>query len=175
VVAAAAARGQATRSTRASRSGTGGNNNGGNNNGGNNNGGNNNENNNGGSGEDAYLEQLRLARVEAFEARKALAKRNDEARGWGGRGGGLERSGRIDPSGTSGTSAVAVQQQYVGGGGDGGGGGSTSQQVMRRKRAQRDKEREEHEERLKEARRVAFEERKALEAKMRNGGRTPGR
>ena len=53
--------------------------------------------------------------------------------------------------------------------------GGTSADVLRRKSLQRDKKQAEHEELLRAARRVAFEERKALEAKMRNGGRTPGR
>ena len=51
----------------------------------------------------------------------------------------------------------------------------TSEQVLRKKNIERERKQNEHIELLKEARKVAYKERVALEAKMKNGGRTPGR
>ena len=98
--------------------------------------------------EGEYLEQLRQARVEAFEARKALAER---------RGGGP---------------GVTVAGSGVG---NGNASRSTSEKVLRAKSQRKAQEQALHERRLSEARRAAYEERRALEAKMRNGGRTPKR
>ena len=109
------------------------------------------------SDEEEYLEQLRIARMEAFDARKRLESRNDEARGFS------TRTRSRTPEQQHPTPSPPQQQD------------GTSEQVLRRKSLQRDKKQAEHEELLREARRIAFEERKALEAKMRNGGRTPGR
>ena len=53
---------------------------------------------------------------------------------------------------------------------------STSEKVLRAKSQRKAQEQALHERRLSEARRAAYEEgRRALEAKMRNGGRTPKR
>ena len=96
----------------------------------------------------SYLEQLRLARMEAFDARQALARKH--------RG--------VAPRGEGCASRSSQSQNR-----------STSQQVLRAKSQRKAEEQARHEKMLSEARKAAFQERLALEAKMRNGGRTPGR
>ena len=110
----------------------------------------------------AYLEQLRLARVEAFEKRKALALRHEGARGErGGSGAGLVPGRRHD----QGQQQTELPLRS----------GSTSEQVLRAKSQRKAEEQARHERMLLEARKAAFAERQALEAKMRNGGTTPRR
>ena len=98
--------------------------------------------------ESEYLEQLRQARVEAFEARKKLAER------------------RV--SGTGGATVTRKADNSKAR-------RSTSDRVLQAKSQRKAEEQALHERRLSEARKAAYEERRALEAKMRNGGTTPGR
>jgi hypothetical protein len=122
-----------------------------------------------GNKEAAYLEQLRLARVEAFEARKALASRNADVRGWATRSDHVNNNRNATPDQhTSATTPIHMSRNVDSR-------KNSKEGVMRRKMLKKNEEQALHEERLKEARRVAYEERLALEAKMRNGGRTPGR
>ena len=119
-------------------------------------------------GNSAYLEQLRLARVEAFEARKALAMRHEGARRAAGSGAGgvgvVPGMGARQPQQPQQLQSNHALRS-----------GSTSEQVLQAKHQRKAEEQARHERMLSEARKAAYAERQALEAKMRNGGTTPRR